>query len=498
MPLAGWRPSKGKTGFMKKSLLNSQGYPIPILFTLILIAGLGLLVGLDLKIGIYGAGLIGAIAYAVLCIIQPFTAFSVLILLGLTVWVSSIQIVPGVSLMIGVGGIFLAVWMIRLLSRKTRFVIAKEFWYLAGLAVIIAISTLVNWGGPAGFIPVFSYVQLLLLTILVVNFIDTQSRLQQLGMIIIISSVLTAGLIILEKWSLLLGAGSLVKTGEAMVYYAGSFQIFDRVGGIFGDPNMTAYQLTIALPFIIEYWSFSSRILKVWLFFAGIGILIALSYTVSMGGLAGLASILLIKVLFVRKQNFFIKIAQIVFAGWIGVWLVLGFLPGYYLDRVLINMEQITRFLQTPSENLFLELGSMRGNAWLSTFKAFLQSPIVGNGPGNTNYISSLNSVLPYSNLQLAAHNFLLSIAGDFGIIGMFFFVSLLISVIWAVRPTSLNQSALGKSKSSGNAIFVVLLASVIQGMALDIQYQKGLWILLGMGMAYRILMLKQPLHYQK
>ena len=183
--------------------LISRKHLFPILFGLVLIPAVALLAGIDLKIGISIAGLIGAVAFAFLCIIRPFTAFSILILLGLTVWVSNIQLVEGISVMVGVGGLFTTIWMLRLVAGNISFVAVKEFWFLLVLAITIAISTLINWGGPAGIGPVFTYIQLLLLTVLMVNFVMTPSHLYRIGYVFIISSVLMAGFILLDQWNLL-------------------------------------------------------------------------------------------------------------------------------------------------------------------------------------------------------------------------------------------------------------------------------------------------------
>jgi hypothetical protein len=300
--------------------------------TIILLSCLmaGMVIGYDVQFSIYLIGFISLISFVVLSFIKPYWAFCGLILLGLTVWVSSIQLVEGISLMIAAGGVFLATWLLRLLMRNVTFVIIKEFWYLAGLAITILVSTLFNWGGPAGLAPVFTYIQLLFLTALVVNFVDSPARLGQLGHVFIIASALMAGVILLDQWGFL--STSLVKSETGGVLYAGSYQIFNRSGGIFGDPNFAALQLTIAIPFIIEYWPGSSKRLKAWLFLVGLGILSASLYTVSMSGLVGIASMLLVKTLLVRKRNFFIIIVQVTLIGVVASWLVVHFLPSYYLD----------------------------------------------------------------------------------------------------------------------------------------------------------------------
>lgn len=463
--------------------LISRKHLFPILFGLVLIPAVALLAGIDLKIGISIAGLIGAVAFAFLCIIRPFTAFSILILLGLTVWVSNIQLVEGISVMVGVGGLFTTIWMLRLVAGNISFVAVKEFWFLLVLAITIAISTLINWGGPAGIGPVFTYIQLLLLTVLMVNFVMTPSHLYRIGYVFIISSVLMAGFILLDQWNLL--PEPLIRIFNSGVYVSNRFEMFERSGGIFGDPNFSALQLTIALPFIIEYWLESSRILKLWLLIAGVGILIAFSYTVSIGGLVGITSILLIKALLVGKRDIFFTTIQIFLIGLVAWWLAIQVLPSYYLDRITINLQQFIVFLQTHDRNLFLQLGTYRGDTWSAAFKTFLQSPIIGHGPGNAIFLNPFNSVFRSYSPILSPHNFLLSIANDVGVIGLFCFVAMLIRAVYLSWPKYSVKSPIG------NAIFIALCASILQGFGIDMQTQKLLWILIGMSFVYKRLSIK-------
>ena len=73
----------------------------------------------------------------------------------------------------------------------------------------------------------------------------------------------------------------------------------------------------------------------------------------------------------------------------------------------------------------------------------------------------------------------------ELGLIGMALFGALLLSSLVQVSPmgrTPLTDSML---EQTGRAIFVALVAYIVQGMALDIQNLKLLWILLGMAAVY-------------
>jgi O-antigen ligase len=172
--------------------------------------------------------------------------------------------------------------------------------------------------------------------------------------------------------------------------------------------------------------------------------------------------------------------------GMIALWLNFRFMPSYYLERIKISLAQLTQYFQTFDQTLFLQLGTFRGDTWQSAVRTFLQSPIIGHGPGNSLFLNPSNSILSYLRPELAAHNFILSIAGDLGLIGLFFFISLLISALWAVRPYGATKTLKNSLQITRNAIFTGLLACVVQGMALDLHTQKALWILIGMAFAYK------------
>jgi O-antigen ligase len=414
--------------------------------------------------------------YILLCIIKPFAAFYILVFLGLMSWFSSIPLFGGFSVIVGVGLVFTGAWITRILLDKTKVILLREYWLLWGLLLVIGLSTLINWGGPAGLGSVFTYLQLLLLVVLVVNFVQTSLHLRALGYLFIITSVFVAMMMLLDEFGVL--PVGIIRSVQYGVVFEGNYNQFERSGGIFGDPNFTALQLLVAVPFVLEFWKGASRWQKIILAFSGVVILSAFRLTYSMGGVIGLAMILLVKTFFMGKRNRIIPAVQAILIGFIGWWLALNFLPEYYWARILINFDLINNFVKANDPQVFLKLGTTRGDTWTAAYKTFLQSPLFGLGPGNAVYFNPLHSVYNSNVRVLAAHNFLLTVADDLGIVGLFLFVTLLIFTVRAFWSGGEKQNPVN------NAVFVALLASMVQGLALDIHTQKFLWILMGMSFA--------------
>ena len=112
-------------------------------------------------------------------------------------------------------------------------------------------------------------------------------------------------------------------------------------------------------------------------------------------------------------------------------------------------------------------------------------APLFGVGPGNASIMNPANSVMHFTYMYLSPHNFILSIADDLGLLGLAFFIGLICSAFFSVRPSG-NRKIEMSYLDLGNALLIALVACSIQGLALDIQNQKLLWVLIGMALAYK------------
>ena len=450
-----------------------------ILLTLLLVSIVGILIGFNTKAALYVLGVVGLFGYIFLCIARPFAAFGVLIALGLTVWLSGISLIGGFSVLVGVGLVFVGIWVARLALHRTQFLWWRELWPILGFLAAMGLSMAINWGGPAGFTNIFTYLQLLLLIILVVNFANTPDRLNTLGIIFVITSALMGLMILLDQAGLL--PVGLVNNVTGNVTFAGTLDTFERSGGIFGDPNFAALQLLAGLPFVIAFWAVGRGWQKAGLALAGVLIVAGLLYTYSVGGLVGLVVILLLITFFTGRRNLLVITMRVALLGVVCWWLANNVLPKYYLERVWENINLINQLFDSYDMDLLLQLGTERGDTWSAAFNTFLQSPLWGHGPGNAAFLNPMNSAFGSHMPRMAAHNFLLAVANDIGLIGLFFFVALLVLAVRASKPGP------GEHFPVRDAVFVALIATMVQGLAIDTQKQKLLWIFLGMAFSIKM-----------
>ena len=425
----------------------------------------------------------GVVGYAFLALVHPFAAFVMLLFLALTVWLSVVEIVSGISMMVGVGLIFTAAWLLHLAFRVRTFVKVREYGLLLGLTIMVFVSSLFNLDRMDSFAMAFTYLQLFLLFALVVNLVTTPAQLQTLGMVLVASSALVAVMILLDQLHLL--PLQLLLNPASNVLVTSGYVRIARASGLWGGPNMTAVQLTVALPFIIEWWP-TRRAAGQRLLLLGItaAILAALLFTFSLGGIVGLVAIFLAKELGNARRDALFKIFRTVFIVAIVALILYGALPDLYKQRFVAQFNVLVEGIRDLDEEQLLWLATGRGDAWMATIRAIAQSPFVGHGPGNAVAANAPYTVLFYGDRR-APHNLFLSIGSELGLVGLAFFILLLFSLFLKIRPSWRAQPANSILQQTGRAIFVALVSYLVQGLALDIQNLKLLWILLGMAAVY-------------
>lgn len=442
----------------------------------------GVLVVIGHEAYIYILGVVGAAGYVLLCLGWPFAAFTTLLLFALTVWLSGIKVAGGVSAMIGVGAIFTLSWLARLILRPETFVRVREYRLLLALLVMLCISTLVHLDGPAGFAPVLTYLQLLLLFVLVVNLTTTPARLAAVGHLVIVSSASLAVLILLDQIGWL--PPQLIPE-QNLSLAVGVETTISRTAGLWGDANMTALQLTIALPFIMASWPGASRPVRALLLATGGAIIAAFVWTFSMGGLLGLLVMVLIKMLMAPQRQRLFIIARNGLLGLIALSAFITFAPDLFVQRVVILFQSNVEALIAFDQASLLTVGTLRGDAWWAALQAIAAAPLIGYGPGNGVYAIASYSTLR-STVILSAHNMFLAVASDLGLIGLTFFAALYAKALQAVRPRPHTLAVEPELHRTREAIFIALIGFAIQGMALEVHHMKLLWVLLGMAIVSR------------
>lgn len=466
---------------IEKTTFNGIGQ---LAFFLILCIVTGVLIGTDFKFSFLLLGLTALVGYILLAYIRPFAAFVIFIFLALTVWLSSVELIGNISIMIGLGLVFTTVWLSRLVIHDTVFVQVREYLLVLGIAAVVAVSSIIHLNGPAGLAAALTYFQLLLLFVLVVNFVTSSSQLHAMGSVIIASSTLLAVVILLGQVGWL--PAELVGEQTASVNTGNSVEIVSRTRGLLGDANFTAMQLILALPFIIEWLPIArSWWRRALLLISSAAILVAFTFTFSVGGVMGLATIVLVKLIRASRRSILLTVVKSSLFLIIAAWALSVILPDLYLQRTLIKVDGTLEAVRTQDPYLLLEMMSGRGDIWQATVNAILDSPLFGHGPGNAGYANVKYSFLFGHREAISPHNMILTVTSDLGLIGFLFFAGLLISALLAARQRKLLGSNDVVLRRNGEAIFMALAVYIVQGMAIDIHAQKHLWVLLGMAIVY-------------
>ncbi len=452
-------------------------------------AAVGALIVIRPDVSVYLLGLVGAAGYVLLCLGRPFAAFAVLLLFALTVWLSGIKVTGGISAMIGLGAIFTLSWFVRLILRSETFVRVKEYRLLLALLVVVCVSALFHLDGPAGFSALPTYLQLFLLFSLVINLTTTPARLTAVSNLVIVSSASLAVLILLDQIGWL--PPQLIPE-QSMSIAVGVETTISRTAGSWGDANVTALQLTIALPFIMAAWPKASRPMQALLLVTGGAIIAAFVWTFSMGGLLGLSVMVLIKMLMAPQRHRLFVITRNGLLGLIALLAFITFAPDLFVQRATILFESNMEALITFDQASLLTVGTLRGDAWWAALQAIAAAPLLGYGPGNGMYASASYSILR-SAIILSPHNMFLAVAGDLGLIGLASFVALFAAALQAVRSRPDAPAVEPGLHRTRQAIFIALVGYAVQGMALEVHNMKLLWILLGMAIVCRELSTRSP-----
>ncbi|NCF66279.1 MAG: hypothetical protein GWP61_09900 [Chloroflexi bacterium] len=274
-----------------------------------------------------------------------------------------------------------------------------------------------------------------------------------------------------------------VKTGEVDIF--GKEIKRRRLSGTLGSKNRYAQVMVVLLPFALmligserKWWLRSLAAL------ACVPIVTGALLTFSRGaGIAIIFTILAMTLLRIIKPWHFVLIAIT------GYLIVIAVIPEYiYRISTVVDLESIAQ------GNVEEAGGSIRSrsNVNLATFNIFLDYPLLGVGPGQTNqYTSSYGNEIGtfYRALDNTrrAHNMFLEELADTGAIGFTLFVGIaLITMyqVWRVRQY-------GKIKRrpeityTAAGFFLAILAYMVTAMFLHLSYVRYYWFLLAFAAAF-------------
>jgi hypothetical protein len=326
-----------------------------------------------------------------------------------------------------------------LISNRKTLVMAPQNFLVVGFLAAVALSQLTNLyihGAITGFSDIGKNV---VLYFLVANLVDSENRLKMFIWLQILLACFLAYQGIVQHVS---GIG-----GDGLPLLEGRI----RYVGIFADPNELALAFVTAMPFVFPYITSRHKIV---LRIFSIGILGLLVYGIwlsdSRGGLLSLGVVILIYAYrtFSRPKAIMIGAAAAVILS-------------YFASTRMTN-------LTIEDESAHGRIVGMARGIWL--MRSSIKSYLFGAGYGS--FVEQYGWV---------AHNTVMQVAGETGLVGLFFFLALISTSLTALSAVSQNSSEATTSlKPVATSLMVSVAGFLVGTLFLSRAYQTPLYILLG------------------
>jgi O-antigen ligase len=294
---------------------------------------------------------------------------------------------------------------------------------------------------------------------------------------IVFAAVRQPGHLRLLMWGYLCGA-----TAAAVFGFVGpSGMEADRLAGSVGDPNILAAMLVPALVFAVFALGWTEEPAKRWLLGGGIVLFtIALYLTQSRGGLVALAAAFAAAALFGGPvRRYVVPTATVVVC--VGLVYYAAFASSYAVER-----------LTNPGR------GTGRADLWSVATEVIADHPLVGVGAGNFPVVApqyaaesvNLPAVHQVVDTPKVAHNTYLGVFADLGVVGLVGFLLVVLGALTlTVRATRTFARAGDRElELQSRAVLVALVGILTAFVFLSGQYEKQLWLLIGLGIALHAL----------
>lgn len=364
---------------------------------------------------------------------------------------------------------------VNLCTKKDSLRIIPEFKWLFALAAVMFIA---SWAGTNVGHSLYvskTYAQLFLLFFLVTQVLKEPKQLFLTGWILIGSLSLVAFLLALDNLRFIN-----IQGGFESVNYQ---EIHARAGALGRDANESALYFSLAIPFTLYYIMIYRDVIKRTLLITCLIVLIsAVILTYSMGGAIGLISVFVFFVLL--HKNIGIGKKVILFMSLVPI------LFGMYILSPPSFKLRVQHQYNVINNEDFSKWGTGRGATWLGALNTIKENPIIGVGPGNAGYEIGPRLAFYRSKKRKykVAHNTLLGVAAETGVVGVCLFVTLIGSILKKLSTKlKISPPIVDRNFSYlGSAIYVGLASFLVQSMFLDMQRSKYLWLLLGLAVSFR------------
>lgn len=268
--------------------------------------------------------------------------------------------------------------------------------------------------------------------------------------------------------------------------YKGALSEGIFASGFVSDSNDYALAVNVILPFFWYFFIHEKRAFKKSLFGAAVSMsLVAVIYTFSRGGFLGLCATLLYVILRSKQRIKCILICIFVLG------LAVSAAPPSYWNKIrTISSSEKSEDGRTSSE--------IRLSLWRIGIKMVEKNPLFGVGPGNfpskiTKYGAEIvprkDDLLFLS--ERLAHNTFINIASELGIIGLLFFLALIVK---AYRDAAFSERAIQEFSLAGSswlqslppAIEASVLSYCVTSFFLTTYIYPHIYVLSGLALALR------------
>jgi putative inorganic carbon (hco3(-)) transporter len=346
--------------------------------------------------------------------------------------------------------------------------------WLLGLMAVAALTAVVQDWRPGGqalsLTEVLTAVQLAVLVWLTAYVLSSPRK----ALLVAYVSIAAGALISLAA---LLDLAGIINLGTDEAYGD-----ITRVSGLVADPNFFSAQLLISLAFAVQVGIRARNMYGKLLVWISAGLIIGgIVTTYSAGALVGVAAVLGITVLLRLRVSGLRALSAITVIVVIAISAAV-FAPATYREAITTKYEGL-------SAGTFETFGTKRGAAWQAAAREIVANPLMGAGFGSGNMVSAVAEYYTYERVERrAAHNTYLSMGVCTGVIGLALFLAILISCArvlwWAYGRTAHDKRS--EAAQAAACLLAGLVVMATQGLQLDLEFEKYLWILVGACVAMR------------
>ena len=258
-----------------------------------------------------------------------------------------------------------------------------------------------------------------------------------------------------------------------------------RLAGTIGSKNRYAQVMVALLPFaMMRIWAEKKWWLKLIAAAACVPIMSGALLTFSRG--AGIAIILIILAMVMLK---IIKVWHFLLISALGIAVVLAFVPDYVyrISTVLDIGAVFTGDVGAAGGSI-----KSRSNVNTATFNIFIDHPILGVGPGQTNlytteYGNEIGTYYRAITTTRRAHNMYLEELADTGFVGFSVFMSIVLYTIFQLWKQWIYWKRRQRMDIAYTAagFFLGLLGFLATGLFLHLSYVRYYWFLLAFAGAF-------------